>query len=138
MSGLWTPGGEHPVPDHRSGGPDPELDALADRLDDLDDLQELDEETVLAELEEARRRVASVPASEVVANHAMGLFELAAIHLRTSPPQLGEAALAIDAMAALVDGLGDRLEPHAPVLRDALAQLRLAFVQVRSSGSASS
>ncbi len=62
-----------------------------------------------AELDEARRRLADVPAAQVVANHAMGLFELAAIHLSQQPPDLGEAALAIDAMAAVVDAVGDRL-----------------------------
>jgi hypothetical protein len=60
----------------------------------------------------------------------MGLFELAAIHLGLDDPALDQARLAIDAMAALVDGLGDRLGDSAPVLRDALAQIRLAFVQV--------
>jgi hypothetical protein len=39
--------------------------------------------------------------------------------------------VAVDAMAAVVDSLGDRLGPNAPVLRDALAQIRLAFVQVK-------
>jgi hypothetical protein len=71
-----------------------------------------------------------------VANHAMGLFELAAIHLSLSPPRLGEASVAIDAMAALVDSLGDRLGPNASVLRDALAQIRLAYVQVKGDQGA--
>ncbi len=34
-------------------------------------------------------------------------------------------------MAAVVDGLGDRLGPDASVLRDALAQIRLAFVSAQ-------
>jgi hypothetical protein len=89
----------------------------------------------LAALDDARRRVAKTPAAEVVANHAMGLFELAAIHLGTDPPHLTDAAVAIDALAALVDGLGDRLGENAHVLRDALAQIRLAFVQVSSTGA---
>ena len=89
-----------------------------------------------AELDEARRRLAEVPAAQVVANHAMGLFELAAIHLSHQPPQLGEAAVAIDGMAALVESLGDRLGSNASVLRDALAQIRLAFVQVKGGQEA--
>ena len=36
----------------------------------------------------------------------------------------------------LVDGLGDRLGPNVSVLRDALAQIRLAFVQVKGSANA--
>jgi len=85
-----------------------------------------------AELDEARRRLAEVPAAQVVANHAMGLFELAAIHLSRQPPDLDEAVLAIDAMAAVVDAVGDRLGPNAGVLRDALSQIQMAFVQLRT------
>jgi hypothetical protein len=94
-------------------------------------------ETVLGEaeqaIEEARRRLAEVPAEVVVTNHVMGLYELAAIHLSASPPNLTAASLAIDAVGALVDGLGDRLGPDTPTLRDALANIRMAFVSVRST-----
>jgi len=50
------------------------------------------------------------------------------------PPRLDEAQLAIDALGALVDGLGERLAPHDETLRDALSQLRLAYVQVAGGG----
>ena len=53
------------------------------------------------------------PAEVVVTNHVMGLYELAAIHLSADEPDLASAALAIDAVACLVDGLGDRLGPEA-------------------------
>ena len=118
------------MPDERS---EPGGDADADQGDGPPDPAV--EAEMRAELDEARRRLAEVPAAQVVANHAMGLFELGAIHLSQSPPQLDQATVAIDAMAALVDGLGDRLGPNAPVLRDALAQIRLAFVQVKGSGA---
>ena len=84
-------------------------------------------------LNEARRRLADVPAAVVVANHAMGLYELAAIHLGASPPRLADAALAIDAVGCLVDGLGARLGPDVTTLQDALANIRLAFVQIKST-----
>ncbi|MEN9505740.1 MAG: hypothetical protein RI958_1666 [Actinomycetota bacterium] len=84
-------------------------------------------------LEDARRRLADVPADVVVANHVMGLYELAAIHLGATPPDLGQAALAIDAVGCLVEGLGDRLGPDAATLRDALANIRLAFVQIKGT-----
>ena len=49
-----------------------------------------------------------------MANHAYGLFELAAIHLSQQPPSLEPARLAVDAMAALVEGLAGRLgDPEA-------------------------
>ena len=84
-----------------------------------------------AAIDEARRRVAEVPAEVVVTNHVMGLYELAAIHLSAERPDLASAALAIDAVAFLVDGLGDRLGPEVSTLRDALANIRLAFVQIK-------
>ena len=112
MSSIWTPGGERPVgpPDH--GAP------------------EHDEPTP-EELEELTRQLASTPAGVVVANHAMGLFELAALHLSQQPPNLAEASVAIDAMGALVEGLAGRLGESEHTLKDALAQLRVAFVQIR-------
>lgn len=86
-----------------------------------------------AAIDEVRAQLAEVPAEVVVVNHAMGLYELAAIHLSADPPRLADAALAIDAVACLVEGLGDRLGSDAGVLRDALANIRLAFVQVKGT-----
>ena len=67
----------------------------------------------------------------------MALFELAALHLEREAatggeekPDLAEAALAIDAMAALVEGLGDKLNPYRGQLENALNQLRRAFVEL--------
>lgn len=80
---------------------------------------------------EVRRQLAEVPAAVVVANHAMGLYELAAIHLSASPPDLVQAALSIDAFACLVEGLGERIGENAPTLRDALGNIRIAFVQIK-------
>lgn len=84
-------------------------------------------------LADARRRLAEAPVDMVVANHAMGLFELGAIHLSAEPPDLEASALAIDALACIVEGLDDRLGENASVLRDALANIRLAFVQIKGS-----
>lgn len=80
---------------------------------------------------DARERLADVPAEVVVTNHVMGLYELAAIHLSATPPDLDQAALGIDSVACLVEGLGDRLGADAPVMRDALANIRMAFVQIK-------
>jgi uncharacterized protein with GYD domain len=84
-------------------------------------------------MDETRRRLAEVPAEVVVVNHVMGLYELAAIHLGANPPALAQAALAIDAVGCLVEGLADRLGPDEATLRDALANIRLAFVQIKGS-----
>jgi hypothetical protein len=129
---LWTPDGEHPVdrepPESTSDAPS--------QADPLAGLSPEEREQALAmaqEMEQVRRELASVPASVVVANHAMGLYELAAIHLSSDPPNFQEAQLAIDAVTALVEGLEGRLGENEQTLRDALAQLRLAYVQLHSA-----
>ena len=85
---------------------------------------------------ELRNQLAATPAEVVVANHAYGLFELAALHLSVQPPQLPEARLAIDALACLVEGMGDRLGEPAGELNKGLAQLRMAFVQLQAAAAA--
>jgi hypothetical protein len=107
------------------------LDQFSDG-DMNDELAETIEEAQLA-MAEARARLADVPAEVVITNHVMGLYELAAIHLSSSPPDLVQAALAIDAVACLVDGLGDRLGEEAVTMRDALNNIRLAFVQIKGA-----
>ena len=110
-------------------------------IDDIADEAELDQEQLdaLAEAEaamnDARARLAEVPAEVVITNHVMGLYELAAIHLSADPPDLPQAVLAIDAVACLVEGLGDRLGDDAPTMQDALANIRLAFVTIKGQGS---
>lgn len=121
---LWTPGGERPARGSGNSNPDP------------DDLSEEDRERLeemAAQMAEVRQQLLEVPASTVVANHAMGLYELAAIHLSNQPSNLDEARVAIDAMGGIVDNLEGRLGDNEGVLRDALAQLRLAFVQLQAA-----
>jgi hypothetical protein len=118
MARLWTPDGEHPVPS-------------AD--DEGDDERPLTEAEVQEQMAALQEELAQTPAAAVIANHAYGLFELAALHLSLQPPQLAEAQLTIDALAALVEGLAGRLAEHEPNLKEGLAQLRLAFVQIRAA-----
>jgi hypothetical protein len=84
-----------------------------------------------AELAAMQEELAKTPAAVVVANHAVGLFQLAAIHLNRQPPNLEDGKLAIDAFAALIEGLGDRLGDEAATLQQGLAQLRLAYVSLQ-------
>ena len=87
---------------------------------------------MVREMAAARERLLQAPASAVVANHAMGLFELAALHLSQQKPDFVQAGLAIDAMAAIVDGLGDRLDDAVPTLQEGLQQLRMTYVQLKN------
>lgn len=114
---LWTPGGEHELPDP----------------DELSDEERARLEQMAHEMAEVRQQLSQVPASTVVANHAMGLYELAAIHLSNQPANLPEARIAIDAMGGVLDALEGRLGENEGVLRDALAQVRLAFVQLQAA-----
>ena len=129
---LWTPDGEHRV----------EREApAAEAEDDVDPLAGLSPEereqamAMATEMDEVRQQLASVPAAVVVANHAMGLYELAAIHLSSQPPNFVEAQVAIDGMAAIVEGLEGRLGENEPTLQDALRQLQMAYVQLHGAAA---
>lgn len=139
---LWTPGGEHPV--DRSGGGDAAPEGSGGgapgpgpaEQPQLSPDQEADAQQVAAEMAQVREQLAQVPAAVVVANHAMGCYELAAIHLSNQPPRLEEAQLAIDAFGALLGAVKGRLGPDESTLDDALAQIRMAYVQVKASAEA--
>ncbi len=139
MSSLWTPGGEVPIQPRRpaeptgpgetspSGthepvGPDPQTaeQAGADRAGSSPDDEHY---------EQMRRQLLELPAADIVAQHAMGLYELAALHLSSPEPRLPEARLAIDALTALVEGLSGRLGSAEAALASALPQLKMAFVE---------
>ncbi|HLG00406.1 MAG TPA: DUF1844 domain-containing protein [Acidimicrobiia bacterium] len=88
------------------------------------------------QLQRVRAELAETPVKNIVANHAIGLWQLALLHLGLDDPDrtpnLAEAKLAIDAMASLVEGVSDRLEDHTEPLTDALTTVRLAFVRLSS------
>jgi hypothetical protein len=137
---LWTPSGEHPVDRPRpapggdaGAGAPPGGDQPGSPGGDGSHEPLTPEE---AQLDELRRQLAEAPADVVIANHAYGLFELAAVYLSQQPPLLPQAQLAIDAMAAIVEGLKDRLGEAEPSLRQALAQVRVAFVELNSTEEA--
>jgi hypothetical protein len=133
MSSLWTPSGEHQVnePTARgtAGGATPSS-APPTAPPGAPPGEDVERQAALDEL---RQQLAEAPPEVVVANHCYGLFELGAIYLSQDPPLLGEASLAIDAMGAVVETRGPRLGEVEPSLREALAQLRLAFVQVQAA-----
>jgi hypothetical protein len=116
MSTLWTPDGDRPI----GGGERP---ISAD--------ERAQAEALAKEMAEVREQLARTPAAVVVANHVMGFYELAAIHLSQQPPSFSEGAVAIDAMRAVLEQLQGRLGENEEVLRDALSQLQLAYVQLR-------
>ena len=154
---LWTPGGEVPVNRDRGGaqpgspepaggargGPAVDRAALSDEvlaeaasaagidLESLSPEERAQLEEMLLEMAEAQARLAAAPAAEVLLNHLGGFYELARIHLSQDPPHFDEAALAIDALTAVLDRCEDRLGADGAALRDAQNQLQMAFVQLR-------
>lgn len=120
---LWTPDGDHPV----SADPASEED-----VSPLTPEQEEQAKAVAKELADARARLLETEVSTVLTNHALGIYELAAIHLTADEPNLAEASLAIDGLRSLVEGLQGRLGEGEPTLRDALVQAQNAFVQISS------
>ena len=119
---LWTPGGEHPVD---RPGPAP------DERPELSPEEQAQLEAMQAQMEQVQAQLLAAPAATVVVNHAMGLYELAALHLMQPEPRLPEASVAIDALGALVEGMTGRLGPDEGTVREALAQLRAVYLEVR-------
>ncbi len=146
MSSLWTPDGEQPVtraepsaPEGSPGAPDSSepLRAAAAALGiDLDSLSAEDRAELAAELAEmmrVRQEVAATPAAEMIANHMIRFLDLATIYLESEPPAFAESATAIEAFRSVLEGLGDRLGEHRPMLVEALGQVQMIFVQVKQA-----
>ena len=136
MSSLWTPSGEHfpkkEGDDDASPPNDPRDDTGFTQMSREAPLTD-EQAAAEAEVDAMRAQLAHTPAEVVVANHCYGLFELAAIYLSQTPPQLFQARLAIDGLGALLEGLQGRLGEAEPALKESLSQLRLAFVSLEGA-----
>lgn len=138
MSSLWTPGGERPVGDDEPAGAGPTAGMGGPGMGGEGGEPSPEELAAAKEqLRKVREEVTQTPVADIVANHAIGLWQLAVIHLgldrsteEPTEPNLPEARVAIDAMAGLVEGAGERLGEHAEPLAAALQNLRMAFVQL--------
>src|SRR5690606_28132025 len=115
---------------------DPLRSAAASLGVDLDSLTDEEREELRSELTEmmrVRREIAATPAAEMVSNHLIRFLDLATIYLEADPPAFGEAATAIEAFRAVLEGVGDRLGDHRPMLTEALGQIQMIFVQVKQA-----
>jgi hypothetical protein len=115
---LWTPDGEHPIPPTGSAP-----------ADDLTEEQQEQARQMAHEMAEARQELLEAEVATIIANHALGIYELAALHITAENPDLVEARLAVDALGVLVEGLAGRLGDGEPTLVDALANIKIGFVQ---------
>lgn len=132
---LWTPDGERPVAKANPAS-EPVAAPVEDLGAELSDEQRAQASEMAREMAEVQAEIAKAPASVVIANHLMGIYEVAAIHLSQTPPNFGEATVAIDALAAVLDKLKGRLGENEPVLKDAQSQLQLAFVELKRRADA--
>jgi hypothetical protein len=129
MSSLWTPSGEH-FP--KKEGDDAEVTQPSPSVPFAPSAEPTEAEAQAA-VDAMREQLAHTPAEVVVANHCYGLFELAAIYLSQTPPMLFQARLAIDGLAAVLEGLRGRLGEAEPSLHESLSQLRLAYVRLEGA-----
>jgi hypothetical protein len=94
------------------------------------------------QLEQLREQLASVAAGDVVAEAALSLIALAYVRLGIPPEQharfrdLDQARLLVDALGGLLSATEGRLGASEAGLRDALANLRMAYA-ADAGGSAS-
>ncbi len=135
MSTLWTPSGEHEPGPGDEGSPTqpPPAAATGPPPGAGEPVDEATRAQAEEEMKRLREELASTPVADIVANHVVGLWQLAVLHLDlegSGTRQVDEARVAVDAVSALVEGLGEDLGPHRGALEDALAQLRMAYVQV--------
>ncbi len=129
MSTFWTPSGERPIPrDEPSASPPSSPPPAGDEGDPT-------EEEVEAHLRAMQEQMLRTPAAIVVANHCIGLLELAALHLGQEPPRLADAQVAIDALAGILESVGSRLGDNGPPLRQALNQMRMAYIEAKTAVS---
>ncbi len=71
----------------------------------------------------------ATPASTVLGNHFFVLLQLAALQLSATPPNLGDAQLVIDTIAAMLQAGGERLGEHVELYRNALAEVQQLYVR---------
>jgi len=127
MSTFWTPSGERPIPREEAGA------AAQPAADPYGPDDEPMDEELQAELMAMQEQMLRTPAAIVVANHCIGLVELAALHLGQTPPNLADAQVAIDALAGMIDAVGARMGENGPPLRQALNQMRMAYIEARTA-----
>lgn len=144
---LWTPDGERPVsrdpqpstapPTETGAGLTPDvaaaLEAAGIDVESLTPQQRQEAAAMMTEMAQVREQLLSTPAVDVVANHLMGIYELAAIHLGENPPNFGEATIAIEALRSVLERLEGQFGENEAVLRKALSQLQMTFVQLKEA-----
>lgn len=122
---IWTPSGEHEISQEQPGETDnPNLPP--------DQLSPEEHEVLTKEFEETRKRIAESPPEQIIATHVIGLRELAFIHLSKETPDLEGARLAINALAGIVNEVGDELGEYTEPIKGILNEIQMAYVKINN------
>lgn len=141
---IWTPSGEHEVPREagdasgaaesapRTAPPNQPAGEAGDRPEgqptgqpEMDPQMQQQMEQQLAEI---RERILQTPIEAMLAQHFVGLYEIAAIHMSAESPNLHSARLAINAMDGILSATEGELGDAEESMQSMLHQLRLAYV----------
>ena len=109
------------APTESEGGPPPQ----APELDESGEPIWTPEEEAAAR--QMAEEIAQRPGFDWVVNTAVTLANVAATKLQIGDP--ADAQICIDALAALVNGVGDQMQDAEAPLRQTLAQLQMAYAQ---------
>jgi hypothetical protein len=142
MSEIWTPGSDQGNPGQ---APQPQpaeqpQEGAAMGIPGFENLSEEEQQLAMDELRQIQEYLAASPAIDIIANHAVGMYELASLHLgkakqsEADPAEkakrLGEAALAIQAMQGIIQTMSSQLGNHKPGLDDAANNLQQVYAQL--------
>lgn len=152
---LWTPDGERPIrreaPAPADNGRAPGGDGMSlspEQLGELAQMAGIDlstltpdqradvEQQLIAmatEMAAAQERLLQTPVADVIANHLAGFYELASLHLSNQPPDFASAAVAIDALHAVVSRLEGKLGENETALREMLRVAQSQFVRLKDA-----
>jgi hypothetical protein len=77
----------------------------------------------------------ATPVELILGNYVFHLIQLAAVHLAAAPPQLPQAQLTIDVVAAMLKAGEERLGENVTLYRNALAEVQQLYVRAASGSS---
>ena len=77
----------------------------------------------------------ATPVELILGNYVFHLIQLAAVHLAATPPQLPQAQLTIDVVAAMLKAGDERLGENVTLYRNALAEVQQLYVRAASGSS---
>jgi len=141
---IWTPRGEHEVsreaadtqqqapPPNQPPNSQPPSPSPTAQDPQVDPQAQREYEQQLAEI---RQNILETPIELILAQHFLGLSEIAVIHLSEANPNLESARLVINAMNGIVSATQGELGDAEEALQLALHQVQMEYVKVSQKAS---